>query len=194
MRCRKIRVFYIGEYPAMDHKSMSRSIDTEPDTIPMNSDSIHTPVLIVGGGTGGVAAALALATRGISCVMTEPTDWVGGQLTSQAVPPDENRWIEGREGIQSATQTYLDYRNQVRDWYRLRRNLSPAAHSNRYLNPGNGWVSRLCHEPRIGSRRASARMLAPFLASKKLQLLCRDPASLSTNPRRPHQLRRRPPI
>ena len=51
-------------------------------------------ILVAGGGLGGVAAALAATARGHSVVLTEPTDWLGGQLTSQAVPPDEHRWIE----------------------------------------------------------------------------------------------------
>ena len=31
---------------------------------------------------------------GPDVVLTEETDWLGGQLTSQAVPPDEHPWIE----------------------------------------------------------------------------------------------------
>jgi len=26
--------------------------------------------------------------------MSEEYDWIGGQLTSQAVPPDEHSWVE----------------------------------------------------------------------------------------------------
>ena len=55
---------------------------------------MKTDILIVGGGTGGVAAALSAAARGKRVVLTEETDWVGGQLTSQGVPPDEHPWIE----------------------------------------------------------------------------------------------------
>jgi len=43
---------------------------------------------------GGVAAALAAADRGARVVLSEETDWLGGQLTSQAVPLDEHPWIE----------------------------------------------------------------------------------------------------
>ena len=32
--------------------------------------------------------------NGMRVVLTEETDWIGGQLTSQAVPPDEHPWIE----------------------------------------------------------------------------------------------------
>jgi len=51
-------------------------------------------VAILGGGTGGVAAAIAALRNGMRVVMTEETDWIGGQLTSQMVPPDEHPWIE----------------------------------------------------------------------------------------------------
>ena len=109
-----------------------------------------TEVLIVGGGTGGVAAALAVAEAGRSCILVEPTPWIGGQLTSQAVPPDEHKWIEGKDGFHGATRRYVTFRNRVRDWYREHRDLTPAARSDPYLNPGGGWVSRLCFEPTIG--------------------------------------------
>ena len=49
----------------------------------------RTEILVVGGGTGGGAVGL-----GCRVVLTEETDWIGAQLTSQAVPPDEHRWIE----------------------------------------------------------------------------------------------------
>lgn len=51
-------------------------------------------ILIVGAGLGGVAAALAACRAGRTVVLTEETDWIGGQLTSQAVPPDEHPWVE----------------------------------------------------------------------------------------------------
>jgi hypothetical protein len=102
-------------------------------------------VLIVGGGTGGVAAALALSSRGIDCIVTEPTPWIGGQLTSQAVPPDENQWVESF----GVTTLYQHFRSLVRAWYRDHRPLTPAAREATNLNPGNGWVSRLCAEPSV---------------------------------------------
>lgn len=56
---------------------------------------LRTDILVVGGGLGGVAAAHAALTLGRKVVLTEETDWIGGQLTAQAVPPDEHPWIEG---------------------------------------------------------------------------------------------------
>jgi NADPH-dependent 2,4-dienoyl-CoA reductase/sulfur reductase-like enzyme len=55
---------------------------------------IAADVVIVRGGLGGRAAALAVLRNGRSVLLTEATDWIGGQLTSQAVPPDEHPWIE----------------------------------------------------------------------------------------------------
>ncbi|MDR0668246.1 MAG: FAD-dependent oxidoreductase, partial [Prevotellaceae bacterium] len=37
-------------------------------------------VAIAGGGLGGCAAALAVLRNGLTVVMTEETDWIGGQL------------------------------------------------------------------------------------------------------------------
>ncbi len=56
-------------------------------------------------------------------ILTEETDWVGGQLTSQAVPPDEHRWIESFGG----TRLYRDYRTAVRQYYRDHYPLTAAA-------------------------------------------------------------------
>ena len=125
-------------------------------------------ILIVGGGTGGCAAALSACRMGMTVIMTEETDWIGGQLTSQIVPPDEHPWIESF----GCTQSYRRYRNLVRRHYKDESNLTPEARANDFLNPGSGWVSRLCHDPRIGHLVLNA-MLAPFVASGKLKILLR---------------------
>ncbi len=129
---------------------------------------MKTPILIVGGGTGGVAAALAVAESGGRCVLTEETSWIGGQLTAQLVPPDEHPWIE-RFGC---TATYRRYRALVRAFYREHHPLAAAAAGEREPNPGSGWVSRLCHEPRVGKIVLEA-MLAPHVASGAIDLRLR---------------------
>ncbi|MFN3168207.1 MAG: FAD-dependent oxidoreductase [Phycisphaeraceae bacterium] len=122
---------------------------------------IKTPALIVGGTTGGVAAALALGRNGVKCLVAEPTALIGGQLTAQAVPPDENRWIEGVDGVQSATRSYLDFRERVRQHYRQHPHASADTRVSDHLNPGGGWVSRLCFEPVVGHAVLQA-MLKPY--------------------------------
>ena len=123
-------------------------------------------VLVVGGGLGGCAAALAATDAGATVVMTEPTDWIGGQLTQQAVPPDEHRWIESF----GCTRSYRALRERIRDHYRRHYPLTDEARQRSNLNPGAGSVSRLCHEPRV-ALAVLQEMLAPAVQSGKLRLL-----------------------
>lgn len=123
-------------------------------------------MLIVGGGTGGTAAALAATAMGLSVILTEETDWVGGQLTSQAVPPDEHPWIEAF----GCTARYRRYRDTVRRLSPGEKPEDPRRH-----NPGGGWVSNLCHLPEVG-HRALMEMLTPALRSGILDLRLRTAA------------------
>ncbi|MBX3111230.1 MAG: FAD-dependent oxidoreductase [Fimbriimonadaceae bacterium] len=109
-------------------------------------ERLDCDVLVCGGGTGGVAAALALAGKGLRVVMVERYPWVGGQLTSQGVPPDEHPWIEQF----GCTARYRDYRSRVRRAVQADPRLTVSARNDPRLNPGGGWVSRLCHRPSDG--------------------------------------------
>ncbi len=125
-------------------------------------------VAVIGGGVGGCAAALALAEAGRTVCLTEEMRWIGGQLTSQAVPPDEHGWIEKF----GCTRAYRRYRELVRAYYRNHYPLLPEVRANPRLNPGNGWVSPLCHEPRVALAVLEA-MLAPHLSSGRIGILRR---------------------
>ncbi|MBD0736075.1 FAD-dependent oxidoreductase [Streptomyces sp. CBMA29] len=127
---------------------------------------IRTEILVVGGGLGGVAAALTAARLGRTVVLTEPTDWLGGQLTAQAVPPDEHPWIEGP----ACPPGYADLRRRVRDYYRRNYPLTAGAARDPRLDPGLGIVSRMCHEPRVGAA-VIEEMLAPWRASGAITVL-----------------------
>lgn len=127
---------------------------------------IEADLVIVGGGLGGCAAAIAALRNGLRVVLTEQTDWIGGQLTSQGVPPDEHGWIETR----GANQSYRELRSRIREHYRTHYPLTDAARRNPALNPGNGNVSRLCAEPRV-CLSVLQDWLAPFAASGQLVLL-----------------------
>ncbi|MFC3499408.1 FAD-dependent oxidoreductase [Micromonospora krabiensis] len=110
------------------------------------SRELSTDLLVVGGGLGGVAAALTAARLGRRVVLTEETNWLGGQLTAQAVPSDEHPWIE----TEHISPGYRELRGRIRDYYRRNYPLRDAAAADPTLNPGLGNVSRLCHEPRVG--------------------------------------------
>ncbi|WP_147554139.1 FAD-dependent oxidoreductase [Bacillus testis] len=123
---------------------------------------MHVDVLIVGGGLGGCAAAMAVCSKGLSAMIVEETDWVGGQSSAQAVPPDEHPWIEEF----GCTARYREYRNRIRSYYT--RNF-PAVKNEKQLNPGKGIVSLLCHDPRV-TVSVLEEMLFPYLISGKLTL------------------------
>ena len=133
-----------------------------------NSHSREVPadLVIIGGGLGGCAAAIAALRNGRHVVMTEETDWIGGQLTSQGVPPDEHRWIESS----GANSSYRKLRSRIRDYYRQNYPLLESARSKPNLNPGNGNVSRLCQEPRV-ALAVLETWLAPYRASGQLLIL-----------------------
>lgn len=123
---------------------------------------------------GGVAAALTAARLGTRVVLTESSDWLGGQLTSQGVPPDEHEWIDS----QPISPSYSELRERVRDHYRRNYPLRDSIRTMVNLNPGAGFVSRLCHEPRVG-HLAIREMLSPLEASGLLIVLTEhDPVSV----------------
>jgi hypothetical protein len=127
---------------------------------------LEADVVIVGAGVGGVACALAAARNGLKVILTEFHDWIGGQLTSQAVPPDEHPWIEER----GSTKTYRLFRTKVRDYYRRNYALTEAAAKDLLLNPGLGNVSKLCHEPRA-ALAVLLEMLSPHLTAGRVRLV-----------------------
>ncbi len=134
----------------------------------MTYRELSTDIVIVGAGLGGVAGALAALRLGRRVVLTEETDWIGGQLTAQGVPPDENPWIDKRNI--GCTASYRRLRQGIREYYRRNYPLRPEVTADPFFNPGQGNVSPLCHEPRV-ALAALYEMLNPYIASGRLTLL-----------------------
>ena len=146
--------------------------------------SFNVDVAIIGGGTGGVAAALGACAMGRTVVMTEPTKWLGGQLTSQAVPPDETPAIEPFGGMrryrmwrESVRQYYLDHYPVRADIRNALRESWPPVSFNPWtaegFNPGGGNVSILCHEFKVGLACIES-MLMPHESAGRLRILRRN--------------------
>jgi cation diffusion facilitator CzcD-associated flavoprotein CzcO len=127
----------------------------------------ETDVLVVGAGLGGYAAALAAVNAGYRVILTEETDWIGGQLTAQAVPPDEHGWIEQF----GCTAAYRRFRDGVRTYYRNQYPIAPARRNDVFFYPGGGWVSPLCHEPRVALAVLQAT-LASHVHSSQMRREC----------------------
>lgn len=149
---------------------------------------LKTEIAIIGGGTGGVAAALAACAMGRQVVLTEPTPWLGGQLTQQAVPPDENPAIETYGG----TLRYRRYREAVRQYYLDHYPVAPHIRDfylNGYpppssphwfstdFNPGGGNVSALCHEFKVGLAVLDQMLLAHEAAGRLRILRLTEPVA-----------------
>ena len=162
---------------------LTRAASTAASGSASSGRELKTDVLIIGGSLGGVAAALAAARMGRNVILTEETAWIGGQATTQGVPLDEHPWIEeyGR------TQSYADFRDG-------RARLLPpplSAHRRgpraiRYLNPGAGWVSKLCFEPRVGLA-VLHEMLAPHLSAGRVIDSHASPSRRRRDGRRPRR-------
>ena len=74
-------------------------------------------IAIIGGSMGGVAAALSALEGGYKVILTEATDWLGGQMTSQGTSAfDEHPYIE-HDGC---TQRYQELRQRIRQHYQDR--------------------------------------------------------------------------
>lgn len=130
------------------------------------TQEVECDILVVGGGLGGCAAALRAARLGYRVCLTEETPWLGGQCTSQGVSAlDEHQYIESC----GATSLYYEFREGIRDHYRNRYPLSRKAETAPFFNPGDGWVSRLCFEPRAGLA-ALRRMLEPQVEAGRLRI------------------------
>ncbi len=128
-------------------------------------NNLNTDVVVIGGGLGGCAAALSACAKGLRVLLTEETAWIGGQVTSQGVPPDEHQWIEDF----GATKRYKDYRNKVRDTYLRHMDVKIDAQKKAF-NPGNGLVSNICHDPRI-TLHVLNEMLMPYVLTNQLTIM-----------------------
>ena len=117
---------------------------------------------------------------GMRVILTEENDWLGGQLTSQACRPmstSGSRSLAAPAAISPfATACVITTANYP---------LSDAAKKDPNLNPGGGYVSRLCPEPRV-CLAVIEQMMA--VAAQKGSLRCSPIASRS--PRKSRRSRR----
>lgn len=93
---------------------------------------LKTDVLVVGGSTGGTAAAIQAARRGVSTIVVSEFSWLGGMLTSAGVTaPDGNELAAFQTGIWGAFLKELQQRQPE--------------------GLDNAWVSFFTYDPRVGA-------------------------------------------
>lgn len=130
---------------------------------------VKCDLLIVGGGMGGVAAAIAACKEGLNVCLTEQTSWLGGQMTSQGVSAlDENALVE----TSGATKLYKTFRQSIRDYYLSIGAKDGAGLFSPYIDPGDCWVSRLAFEPKVALEQLG-KLLSPYVESQQLKILTR---------------------
>ncbi|NED94901.1 FAD-dependent oxidoreductase [Phytoactinopolyspora alkaliphila] len=131
-------------------------------------DIVDADVAVIGGGLGGIAAALAACETGARVVLTEATDRLGGQITTQAVSAlDEHPLVE----TTGVTRSYRRLRDGIRARYAAQLaglpGVDDVVRREAAANPGGGWVSRLCFEPAV-AEAVIADLLAPHVESGRL--------------------------
>jgi FAD dependent oxidoreductase len=135
---------------------------------------LHTvEIAVIGASLGGVMAAYQAARTGRRTLLSVHTPWLGGQMTAQGVPPDEHRLIESG----GASASYLDFRRAMRKCYQDDPDFRDHTTLTEGLNPGDGWVSRLCFEPQHAARYFED-LLKPFIDAGTL-LVLRDHTAIA---------------
>ena len=94
---------------------------------------LFADLLVVGGGTGGTAAAVQAARRGVRTILVSEFPWLGGMLTSAGVAaPDGNELAAFQTGLWGVFLQEL--------WHRQEGGLD------------NSWVSMFSYDPRTGAK------------------------------------------
>ncbi|MUL34866.1 FAD-dependent oxidoreductase [Gloeocapsopsis dulcis] len=95
--------------------------------------TLTADVLVVGGGTGGTAAAIQAARRGAKTILVSEFPWLGGMLTAAGVSaPDGNELEAFQTGLWGAFLQELQQRQAG--------------------GLDNSWVSFFSYDPRVGAQ------------------------------------------
>ncbi|MBO1049746.1 MAG: FAD-dependent oxidoreductase [Dolichospermum sp. DEX182a] len=106
------------------------AVTATPPRIP--DKIVNCELLVVGGGLSGVATAYEGLLAGRTVCLTEITDWLGGQISSQGTSALDERPTQRDKQFYS--RGYSELRNRIERKYGK-------------LNPGDCWVSDSCFLP-----------------------------------------------
>jgi len=98
----------------------------------MPISELETELLVIGGGTSGVCAALQAARQGTQVVLVEETEWLGGMLTAAGVSA-----TDGNHHLPSGL--WGEFRQKLYQHYGGEKELK------------TGWVSNTLFEPHVGN-------------------------------------------
>jgi FAD dependent oxidoreductase len=106
-----------------------------PAAPPKIDQTVKCDALIAGGGLAGTAAAYESLLAGRTVCMTEITDWVGGQISSQGTSALDERTTQRERRF--FPKGYLEFSDRIHHFYD-------------HPNPGDCWVSLFCFPPKDG--------------------------------------------
>ncbi|MCP2729603.1 FAD-dependent oxidoreductase [Limnofasciculus baicalensis] len=98
--------------------------------------TVDCEILVVGGGLAGAGTAYEGLLAGKTVCLTEITDWVGGQISSQGTSALDERSTQRQRLF--FPRGYLELRERIKRKYKE-------------LNPGDCWVSESCFFPGDGN-------------------------------------------
>jgi hypothetical protein len=127
-------------FSACKPRTFNSSPQPEPKAAELTAFNAAEPkcdVIIAGGSTAALAAALASAREQRLTCLIEPTDWPGGQMTSSGVSAIDFSHITSK-GVRIGTESQRP-ENLEKTFYKWMQELKG--------NPGGCWVSDKCYEP-----------------------------------------------
>ncbi|HHP7232571.1 MAG TPA: FAD-dependent oxidoreductase [Xenococcaceae cyanobacterium] len=107
-------------------------VKTQAQSAPNPDHTLECELLVVGGGLAGAAASYEALLAGKTVCLTEITDWVGGQISSQGTSALDERTTQ--RSLLFYPRGYLELRERIERFYGE-------------LNPGDCWVSESCFLP-----------------------------------------------
>jgi hypothetical protein len=105
--------------------------------IPTVDETVNCEILVIGGGLAGIAATYEGLLAGRTVCLTEITDWIGGQLSSQGTAALDEAKKQRTEMFYS--RGYKELRDRIQAYYEK-------------SNPGQCWVSLVCFLPKDGNK------------------------------------------
>ena len=99
--------------------------------------------VIIGGGLGGIAAALSICSSGRTVILIEETDRIAGCFASEDTSQfSENRFIE----TSGSSLTYRTFRSKIREWYEKKAQSQPQIFTDLYGHFSDFSTGNFCFE------------------------------------------------
>ena len=122
------------------------------------AETIRTDVLVVGGGAGGVAAAIQSARSNIKTLLVEQGPWLGGSATSggMCIIPENRNFASG---------IYAEFRNHIREFYKPRLGYDTTRNAPLVFEPSTG--AAILKKITDTVKNLTVKLNTPFTSIKK---------------------------